>query len=105
MYDFISIRNVEGIVQSTKHARTRAQQRGAQPLIVNFIRTHGARAYDHHGGVVRYLDKRARKALTKEFGPQVMQQWSKSLDLYLVESATDGALITVGHRYKRIRRN
>jgi hypothetical protein len=41
----------------------------------------------------------------KEFGPQVMQQWSKSLDLYLVESATDGALITVGHRYKRIRRN
>lgn len=92
-------------MQTTKHAETRAQQRGAQPLIVNFLRTRGARAYDHHGGVVRYLDKRARKALTKEFSPQVMQLLSNSLDLYLVESATDGALITVGHRYKRIKRN
>jgi hypothetical protein len=92
-------------MKMSSHAAIRSKQRGVPPLMVDLLRLFGARDYDHHGGVIRYFDKRARKAAEKAVGSQVMRRLTEFLNLYAVESACDGSLITVGHRYKRIHRH
>ena len=89
----------------TTHAEVRAQQRGIPPLAIDLVLSYGACEYDHHGGVIRYFDKRARKAAEKEVGVRAMRRLSGFMGLYAVESVNSGNLITVGHRYKRIHRN
>jgi len=64
----------------------------------------GQKSFDHRGTVTRYLDKAAKKALTKAIGSQVVRQLESFLDVYVIESTDDGAVITIGHRYKRINR-
>ena len=89
----------------TLHAQTRSQQRGIPPLLVDLLRTYGSRDYDHHGGIVRFLDKRARRMIERSIAPEVRRRLSSWMDIYVVESANDGNIITVGHRYKRIVRH
>jgi hypothetical protein len=87
------------------HSVTRAQQRGIPPLMIKLVKEFGTRSYDHHGGIVRYLDKRARRAIEREIGTEVMRRLHEFADIYVVESADDGHVLTVGHRYERISRN
>jgi hypothetical protein len=91
-------------VSFTEHAMTRSQQRGVPPLVVNWVRTFGHKEFDHHGAVTRYLDKAGKRRLTKEVGSQVIRQLEAYLDVYVVESASDGGVITIGRRYKRVNR-
>jgi len=92
-------------MQLSTHAKARSQQRGIPPLVVKLVQAHGAREYDHQGGVICYVDKRARRSIEKEVGTQVMRRLDGLMDVYLVESAIDGAIVTMGHRHKRINRN
>lgn len=89
-------------MQISTHAVVRSQQRGIPPLMIKLVQTFGARDYDHHGGVVRYLDKRARRNIEKEVGTQVMRRLNEFADIYLIESVDGGCIVTVGYRYKRI---
>lgn len=88
----------------TKHAAIRSQQRGIPPIVIEWVRKFGQKEFDHRGAVTRYLDKDARKTLTKVIGSQVIRQLETFLDVYVIESTVNGGVITTGHRYKRINR-
>jgi hypothetical protein len=85
----------------TAHAQARMKQRGIRPEAVACLLDFGRESFDHRGGVVLYLDKAARRRL------QRAQPGRKDLErlagMYAVLS-TDGAVITVGHRRRRVRR-
>ena len=88
----------------TNHASIRSQQRGIPLFVIEWVQKFGQKAFDHRGTVTRYLDKAAKKSLTKTIGFQVVRQFETFLDVYVIESTTNGGVITTGHRYKRINR-
>lgn len=81
----------------------RAQQRGIPPLVVEWLDLFGEERYDGHGGCLRYFSRSSRRAMERAFGRGPVRKMEEYLNVYKVESATDGTTITVGHRYKRIR--
>lgn len=83
----------------TKHASQRLQQRGIPRLMIEMLRRFGKRAYDHHGGVIRYLDKSARRSIEKYIGSQAYRRMHEFHDAYLVEAVGNGVIITCGHRF------
>lgn len=60
---------------------------------------------DHQpgGSQIVYLDKRARRRLERELEGEALKTLGKRLSTYAV-LARDGAVVTVGHRVRRIRR-
>jgi hypothetical protein len=86
----------------TRHAEVRCQQRGIPNLIIDWLRDFGKEIYDHHGGIVVVFTRNARRNLERAMGREVVRRMSEWLDAYIVISV-DGALITVGKRYKRIK--
>lgn len=91
----------------TWHARIRMQQRGIPLAALECLLDYGRRRHDHHGNVIVFLDKAARRRLQDFFprergGGAGWAQLEKHLNAYAV-IAEGGAVITVGHRYKRIR--
>lgn len=91
-------------VQLTKHANDRMQQRGIPPLIIEWLTSYGASRHDHRGAEILYFDKHSRKALAKAVGEEVVSRLAGLLDTYAVV-ADGGAVITAGHRYKRVVRH
>ena len=88
----------------SKHAEIRGQQRGIQTqLAVEVLRTYGKRAYDSQGSVLRYLDRQSRRKIRQELGPDSKQFLEKHGNVYCVENIEDRRVITVGHRYKRLK--
>ena len=86
----------------TKHAEVRKQQRAIPPLILDWLEQYGARERDSKGVEIVFFDKKSRRALQRDLGKRVVGLLADLLDTYLVlEGET---VITVGHRYKRIRR-
>jgi hypothetical protein len=53
---------------------------------------------------VYYFDQKSRKRLGSSVGKEVVKRLEPLLDSYLVVSADDGAVITMGWRYRRVRR-
>ena len=90
-------------LQMTDHARARARQRAIPPLIVDWLARFGAACHDGHGATIRYFDQRSRKALAREVGHVIVDRLGALLDTYVV-LAGDGAVITTGHRVKRVNR-
>lgn len=89
---------------STKHSALRAQQRAIPPLIDQWLDQFGAEEYDGRGGIVRFFNHAARRALEREVGRAPVRKMHEYLDIYKVESSHDGRVITIGHRTKRITR-
>ena len=83
------------------HAVARMQQRAVFPEIVDFLLDYGRCEYHQRGAQLYYLDKRGRQRLQKIAGKDTYRRLEHVLDAYAVVSK-DGALVTVGHRYKRI---
>jgi len=88
----------------TRHAQQRMQQRGITLRTVDYLLAYGRVSHDHHGGCVIWLDKRSRARLGAEEGQHVLRGMDKLLNAYVVTD-TDGTVVTVGHRYRRIRRH
>ena len=88
----------------TQHARQRMQQRGIPQQAIDYVLSYGRVSHHHHGACVVWLDKRSRARLGREAGQQVIRKLEKHLDAYVVTD-TDGTVVTVGHRYRRIRRH
>lgn len=88
----------------TDHAQVRAQQRGVPPLILEWLMTYGSTQADQRGGEIRYFDHAARRRLSRAVGHKVVDLLGQLLDMYAVMS-NDGAVITTGHRFKRICRH
>lgn len=87
----------------TKHAATRAKQRGISPLVVDWLWRFGARTHDGRGAEVVWFDKASRKRLREAVGAQVVGRLGDLLDAYLVVSVS-GTIVTVGWRTQRITR-
>jgi hypothetical protein len=88
-------------METTVHARSRCQQRGIPPAIVDLIVDFGAEVRSH-GASKYYLDRNPWSDLRRAVGPRALRQVEHKLDCYVVV-ADDGVLITAAPRTTRIR--
>ena len=82
-------------MELTRHAKTRMQQRGIRPEMLEALLDHGRVARAGGGCDIVYFDKHARAALAAE---------AERLRNSYAIVGSDGAVITVGHRTRRIPR-
>ena len=75
----------------TRHAQVRMQQRGIDATVLDDLLAYGRAVHDHHGAEIVFFDYAARRRL------------GKRLAAYAV-IGPDGEVRTVGHRFRRIRR-
>lgn len=78
------------------------QQRGIPPSAIERVLSHGSERHDHHGGVVVTLDKAARQRLRRS-GQVRDTELERLAGVYVV--VAEGRVVTVGHRYRRLRRH
>lgn len=82
------------------HAEKRQQQRNIPPLIVDWLLNYGEREYSH-GSEIVFFNKRSRRDLEKDIGRSIVNRLSDFLNSYIIVNAEK--VVTVGHRYKRIK--
>ena len=90
------------------HARARMQQRGISAATVEALLDFGREVHAGRGCDLVFFDKRARARLAKGSGPEsdkrsVTRGSDLPPNLYAI-LASDGTVITVGHRFRRIPR-
>lgn len=85
----------------TRHAAARRVQRRIPELVIDWLERYGAEECQC-GATVRFFDKAARKRLASEVGTESLRHMAKYLSTYLVEG-TNGEVVTLGYRDKRIR--
>ena len=85
----------------TNHAVERSQQRGIPPLIIHWLCQYGSRRRSSNGTILCYFDKKSVRLLASDVGHVVVQRLSGLMNSYLV--ITGNQIISVGHRYKRIK--
>ncbi|MCX7892227.1 MAG: hypothetical protein N2544_07680 [Burkholderiales bacterium] len=88
----------------SRHARIRMQQRCVPADVVAQLVGFGTARHDHRGGVVVFFDKRSRRRLERAAGPEARRTLERWANAYAVVAA-DGAVVTVGRRDRRFRRN
>ena len=91
-------------MMQTRHATHRAQQRGIPPIVGQWLDDFGEELHDGHGGVIRFFSRRSIRALERGIGREPVRRMWEFLDSYKVESSHDGRTITIGRRYRRMRR-
>ena len=85
----------------THHAMERSQQRCIPPLIIYWLYQYGTRKRSTNGTKVCYFDRRSIRLIASEVGHIIVKRLSSLMNSYLVLSGN--TVITVGHRYKRIK--
>ena len=88
-------------MQLTQHARARMQQRAINEAVLELLYTHGRYVERGKSGSIIHFDKRARDLIRKRKSRTEYARIEHKLDAYVVE-ASDGSILTVGHRYKPI---
>ena len=92
------------MLNMTKHAHARIQQRGIPTAVVENLLNFGREVQDHHGGLILYFNRRARETLRRAKGNERYKRIEGYLSTYAVV-AMSGDIVTVGHRTRRINRN
>jgi hypothetical protein len=87
----------------SRHARARMQQRGIAPDTVETVLQYGHEQHDRHGGLIVYLDKRSRGRMQRTPGVHG-RKIDMSSGVFVVLTA-GGTVLTVGHRYRRVKRH
>jgi hypothetical protein len=92
--------------QLSRHAALRAQQRGIGPAARELLLAYGDCLYDGHGGLIRFFSGRSLQRVEGDLGGDTLRRLGPVRRCYLVESASDGTIITLGKRHKgrRLRR-
>jgi len=85
----------------SRHAQARMQQRAIRADALELLLEFGREAFDHHGAVVLYFDKAARRRLLRS-DPRAKHL--ERLERCYAVVSTDGEVVTVGHRRRRINR-
>lgn len=85
----------------THQAMERARQGGIPPLIIHWLCQYGSRRRDNKGYILCYFDKKSVRLLASDVGHIVIRRLSGLMNTYLV--ITGSQIVTVGHRYKRIK--
>lgn len=88
----------------TQHAQARMQQRGIPAEIVEQLVDFGRVTHDHQGGRIVWFDRASRMRLQREYGRSFYRSVEKHLDAYAVLDR-EGRVVTVGHRFRRIRQH
>jgi hypothetical protein len=88
----------------SQHAEIRSLQRSVPPLVLKWLMNYGAHQSAHNGAEIFYFDKKSRKQIAQDNGHEVVERLGRLLDAYAVIGG-DGTVITVGRRYRRIRRH
>lgn len=90
----------------SRHAQVRAQQRAIPYELIQILKQYGAKAYDNKGGCIRYFDTAAKRRVLHRIGRSNGEKLiSNNSSVYCVEKLDTGLIVTVGHRYRPIRRN
>lgn len=87
----------------TDHARARMQQRGIRPDALEALLAYGCARHLHSKGrELVFFDKKARARL-KKGNPGAAREAARFRRTYAI-LGSDGTVITVGHRYRRVTR-
>jgi len=84
----------------SRHARARMQQRGIRPEALEALLDYGREVRAGRGRELIFFDKRARVQLARAVAAPAADRVCKSYAIV----ASDGTVITVGHRTRRIPR-
>jgi hypothetical protein len=84
----------------TQHAAKRSQQRGIPPLVQNWLLDYGEENFNERGLIVRFFTAKSIRNMERDFGREPLRRLSEYLRCYLIESADDGSIITIGKRHK-----
>ncbi|MGH7605293.1 MAG: hypothetical protein ACRENK_15020 [Gemmatimonadaceae bacterium] len=85
----------------TGHARSRMRQRGISAEVLEQLLDFGTVRHLDRGIEIVFFDKRAKKQLAKA-DRALARQAHRLFRTYAVLSG-NGAVVTVGHRYRRVR--
>jgi hypothetical protein len=88
----------------SRHAATRAQQRGIPPMVDDWLTLFGEEIYDGNGAIIVFFSRDSVRQLERQFGREPVRRMSEYLDCYKVMSSRDATVISIGHRYKRMNR-
>ena len=86
----------------THHARARMQQRGIPAAAVEALLDYGKAAPAGDGCELVFFDKAARARLFRD-NPAAAREAERLCRTYALVGR-DGAVVTVGHRYRRVPR-
>jgi len=92
------------MVEISQHARRRMQKRSIPPIVLDWLQDYGSRQYDGRGAFIQYFDHAAKARLSRNYGHRFVQTHDRYLRVYMVEDTAGEAVITVGHRTRRVRR-
>ena len=87
---------------TTDHARARMQQRGIRRAALDTLLDYGRSVRAGDGCEMFFFDKAARARLLRE-EPAAAREAERLCRTYAVVGR-DGAVVTVGHRYRRVPR-
>lgn len=87
----------------TDHARARLQQRAIPLPILDYLLNYGKKVHDHRGGEILFFDHKAKSRMRRAYGDDAFKSVERKLDAYAIVGS-DGVVVTVGHRSKRINR-
>ena len=91
-------------IAMTHHAAIRKQQRGIPEAVLACLIQFGKASYDNRGGEILYFDKRAKQRCLTSMGKEAYRKLDGHFNVYAVR-ALGGALLTMGHRFKRLPRS
>jgi len=85
----------------TSHALERSQQRCIPPLIIQWLCHYGSRKQSRNGTTLCYFDRKSVRLIASDAGHIIVRRLSSLMNSYLVIAGN--RILTVGHRYKRIK--
>ncbi len=88
----------------TTHARVRMQQRGIPAAALDVLLDYGREDHDHRGCRIVHFDKRSRRRVAKVLAREQLRTMDRYLNAYAVVGPDD-AVLTVGHRHRRLYRD
>lgn len=88
----------------TNHAQERAQQRAIPLLIEDWLDAYGEEEFDGKGARVVYFSKKSIRDMERAFGRRPVRKLAEWWDVYKVEDLETSQTITIGRRFRRLRR-
>ncbi len=87
----------------TKHAQQRSQQRGIPPMVLDLLTRWGVEERVG-GGASRFtMNKETRRILRAYAGSRLFAAIEPYLDCYTILNEDERSVITLAHRYKRLK--
>jgi hypothetical protein len=87
----------------TKHANTRAQQRGITSNFLDLIYAFGDIQNAGNGCIVRYFGRKSLELVRLHLGSRYVRENHEKFRIFTIETRVDPTIITTGKLYKKVR--